>query len=305
MRLIGITMLRNEADIVEAFVRHNLSILDGLVAVEHASVDGTHEILQALCAEGLPLTILRDLAPAFFQAERMTALARQLFAQQCADFVFPIDADEFLKVASRSELDRVLADVPRGSNAVMHWQTYVPTSALAPNDMPRLIARRKAEAHGSYKCIVARVFVERPGWYVASGNHLVGDQGSDRPTPHLRLPQHVAALAHFPVRSAEQLERKVVLGHLAHRAARPRNDRLASHWSELFAYLRDGGTFDADALRHIAYNYGLPRDTWRAIGEDDLVRDPLDFRFDLRYGGRIAPDTLRVLMRFTEALLAQ
>jgi hypothetical protein len=37
MRLIGITMLRNEADIVEAFVRHNLSVLDALVLIDHAS----------------------------------------------------------------------------------------------------------------------------------------------------------------------------------------------------------------------------------------------------------------------------
>jgi hypothetical protein len=39
--------------------------------------------------------------------------------------------------------------------------------------------------------------------------------------------------------------------------------------------------------------------------DDDLVRDPLDFRFDLARPPRIAPDTLRVLMHFTEALLAQ
>jgi hypothetical protein len=41
MRVVGITMVKNEADIIEAFVRHNLRFLDALVVVEHASADGT------------------------------------------------------------------------------------------------------------------------------------------------------------------------------------------------------------------------------------------------------------------------
>ena len=43
-------MLRNEADVVESFVRHNLSLLDGLLVVDHGSSDGTSEILDALVA---------------------------------------------------------------------------------------------------------------------------------------------------------------------------------------------------------------------------------------------------------------
>jgi glycosyltransferase involved in cell wall biosynthesis len=52
MKLFGAAMLRNEADIVESFVRHNLSLLDGLLVVDHGSSDGTSEILDALVTEG-------------------------------------------------------------------------------------------------------------------------------------------------------------------------------------------------------------------------------------------------------------
>jgi len=38
--------VRNEADIVEAFVRHNLVLLDGIAIVDHASVDATPDILR-------------------------------------------------------------------------------------------------------------------------------------------------------------------------------------------------------------------------------------------------------------------
>ena len=66
MRLIGVAMVRNEADIIEAFVRHNLTILDALVVVDHASLDGTSEILTLLQREGLPLRVMRDASPGFF-----------------------------------------------------------------------------------------------------------------------------------------------------------------------------------------------------------------------------------------------
>jgi hypothetical protein len=48
VRLLGAAHVRNEADIVEAFVRHNLVLLDGIAIVDHASVDATPDILRAL-----------------------------------------------------------------------------------------------------------------------------------------------------------------------------------------------------------------------------------------------------------------
>jgi len=65
MRLIGVAMVRNEADIVEAFVRHNLTVLDAMVVVDHGSLDGTEEILALLQREGLPLRVIRDASPGF------------------------------------------------------------------------------------------------------------------------------------------------------------------------------------------------------------------------------------------------
>ena len=47
MRLLAAAHVRNEADIVEAFVRHNLALLDGIAIVDHMSVDETPDILRA------------------------------------------------------------------------------------------------------------------------------------------------------------------------------------------------------------------------------------------------------------------
>jgi len=303
MRLIGIAMVRNEADIIEAFVRHNLTVLDALVVVDHGSLDGTGEILALLQREGLPLRVMRDASPGFFQAERMTGVAREAFARERADFIFVIDADEFIKVAARVELERALATIPPGAHALMSWLTYVPASFRDGAHRPEIRWRLPVERHGSHKCIVSRSFAERPKQYLVSGNHLVDDLATPKAPPHARLPATVVALAHYPVRGRDQLIRKVVLGYLAHLATRPDNDRQAAHWRDLFIELRDGATFDDERVRQIAHNYGLPRDAWRVVNTDDLVDDPVPMAFELRYEQAAPMDTLRLLMRFTEQLL--
>ena len=77
LNLVGISMIRNDADIVEAFVRHCCRLLDHLFVIVHSPEDGTGEILKALHAEGLPMTLVLDDEPAFLQGERLTWLARQ------------------------------------------------------------------------------------------------------------------------------------------------------------------------------------------------------------------------------------
>jgi hypothetical protein len=308
MRLFGITMVRNEADIIEPFVRHNLTVLDGLALIDHGSLDGTIEILVKLQEEGLPLRVIRDPNPGFFQAERMTALARETLVREGADFVFAIDADEFLKVESRNKLESALRELPAGTHAAVHWLTYVPESFEVGADtvgQRHLRWRLKTESHGSYKIIVGRSFVEHPAQYLVSGNHLVDDLASAKPPTHSLLPRDVVALAHCPVRSRTQLESKIILGYLAHLATRPTNDKQAHHWRDLFVELRAGDHLGAERLREIACNYGLPRSKWRPAAAVELIDDPVQLNFGLRYHTETPIDTLRLLMRFTESLLRQ
>jgi len=54
------------------------------------------------------------------------------------------------------------------------------------------------------------------------------------------------------VRSRGQLERKVIIGYLAHLATRPDNDRQAFHWRDLYEELRSGRHMSQERLREIA-----------------------------------------------------
>ena len=306
MRLFGVTMVRNEADVIEAFVRHNLTVLDGLMVIDHGSSDGTSEILTRLRREGLPLQVVADPSPAFFQAERITVIARETLARERADFVFAIDADEFIKVESRERLDRTLSELPPEVHAVVHWQTYVPESfdsGASTISEAHLRWRLKSERHGSYKSVIGRSFVQQQNQHVISGNHLVDDPARPKPPPHIRLPQDVVALAHCPVRSRCQLESKVIIGYLAHLATEPTNDEQAFHWREIYEELRGGMHLSDQRLREIACNYGLPRNIWQPVAAIELVDDPVRLPFELRHKTETPVDTLSMLMRFTETLL--
>ena len=61
------TMIKNDGDIVEAFVRHHAMLFDHLVVLDHSSTDNTPAILRALQHEGLPLTVMRDESLSFQQ----------------------------------------------------------------------------------------------------------------------------------------------------------------------------------------------------------------------------------------------
>jgi len=286
--MFGVAMVRNEADIIECFVRHNLSHLDALAIVDHASDDGTCDILRALVAEGFPIRLGVYDHPAHHQQEILTRLAREAFAQG-ADYVFPLDADEFLKVPSRSNLERALHFVPAPLSAAIQWQTYVPgaveQSAFRPADYRD---RRVREPDGFHKVVLTRHFRDATDAIIGPGSHTVLMKGPGQDTRRdpvrlARISPKTAALAHFPVRSTEQLIRKILLGWAAHRAAARSNPSLAFHWRELRDELVANGEPSVKRIREIALNYGLPMADWLPAAGIATIDDPLPDMPPARY----------------------
>ena len=94
--IIAITMVKNEMDVIESFVRHTLGFADRWLVADHLSSDRTREILERLRAEGLPIEIETVHEAAQIQAEVMTRLMHRAAEEYGADVVVPLDADEFL-----------------------------------------------------------------------------------------------------------------------------------------------------------------------------------------------------------------
>jgi len=89
-------MVKNESDIIEAFIRYHVNIFDSMFIVDNNSTDGTQEIIQNLKSEGLPIKLLFDDNPSFDQSQITTNLFYSVLEWENPDYVIPLDVDEFL-----------------------------------------------------------------------------------------------------------------------------------------------------------------------------------------------------------------
>ena len=115
MKSVAVTCVKNEIDIIEAFVRHTLALVDHVVVLDNGSQDGTRDVLHALEKEGLPLDVVEDPSVGKYQSQRMTRLMREwAIGRRDADWVLALDGDEFLAIPEGSPLvpDAIDGDRP-------------------------------------------------------------------------------------------------------------------------------------------------------------------------------------------------
>jgi hypothetical protein len=312
MRLVGATIVRDASDIIEAFVRHNLTVLDGLAIVDHGSVDGTSEILAALVAEGLPVFLGRNDTASFDQRRLVNRLVRHVFDTSDADWIFPLDSDEFLKVGSRRYLEALLTRVPRGGHLVLPWLTYVPRFDGNADALAQLRGARRVvqPRHGFPKVAVPRSFASIAKERLGKGCHWIertqhGKDAVPISEDAFACDSKDLAIAHVPIRSAPQFIAKFAAGWLGLLASGTVVGEEAFHWREAYAHLRRGQPITAAELESFAMNYGVYRSRWLAPEAIELADDPFLADIALRHTNGSMPDPFLLVLAVAERLLAE
>lgn len=251
----GAAVVKNESDIIEAFVRHNLRFLDTLRIVDNFSTDGTYEILVALRNEGLPLVLSRDARMDHPQADIMTSVIKK-WGEPC-DWVFCLDADEFIDEVSKDELHYKMANLPQDRCVTIQWEFFVPTEEdddSIANPIERITQRRLESVNPWLaKVAIPSRFLNQRGLKLRPGNHFL-EQANGVVLPHRRCSE--VKLAHFPIRSYEQLAKKVVTGDWAISSRVTRFASEGHHWAELKRRFLKGELIPQAELTLLAYNYG-------------------------------------------------
>jgi hypothetical protein len=306
LRLVGFTLVRNEEDVIEASIRHNLRSLDAIAVVDHASDDATPAILDALVAEGLPITVRRDASLELRQAAATNAGVRELLAGG-ADLAIPIDADEFLRLPSRERFEALVAANDPAVHLAMPWQTYLPPLDEHGDLAGRLRRARRlsAERHGLHKVVVRRSFLDTPRAEIGTGNHRVTANDPGGRNPHDAVPGDVAAMAHVPIRSVAQFTAKIAVGALAVRLADLADKTLAFHWHEEFEALVAGQPLTPARVATIVANYSVPPERRLALENVEWVDDPFVGDLALRYTPRAEPNALARVLAFGERVAAE
>ena len=255
--VFGVTMVRNEADVIEGCLRHMAAEVDSLIVADNGSTDSTPQILQRLRRE-LPLTIVDDPEVGYYQSRKMTALAERA-AEAGAEWIVPFDADE-LWVSPFGRVADALS-LCRGNIAPAalfnHWATAVDPAGPDPFVTMQW---RSPEPVGLPKV----AFRWGRGAVIHQGNH-----GVDLPGPR-HVEEGLLAVHHFPYRSVEQFTAKARQGAAAYRAT-DLPESAGQHWRIYGEVLDKHG--------EEALHGHFRRHFWFLIPVDSgLVLDPAPYR---------------------------
>lgn len=248
-RIIAMAMVKNEQDIIEPFVRHNLQFVDYLVVLDNNSTDATRGILLQLMREFSQLVVTNSTRQAYDQSERMTKLLQVCQSAFFADFAIVLDADEFISAPTREAFETTLSRVPQGGIGVMLWQNFLltPQHIMSETvDPPRTMTRTPISAPGfgenppQEKIVLRLDRAYAHDVIIWQGNHGAGSSVG-RVMQRVELPElHVL---HFPIRGLNQFVAKHILGWLAYVARNPDARSLTEgyHWRENFDIAVSGG----------------------------------------------------------------
>lgn len=254
-RLAAVAMVKNECDIIELFVRINARVFDVVHVLDHGSDDGTPEILARLAAEGYPLRVTTVPGVAYEQAEVTAAAVREVARSGDCDFIVPIDADEFLAPGDdgRPTPREVIASLlTHDRHGIVPWRTFCPVADDYYGTATPLFSHfrmREKEPLPFHKVVLGREFAR--DCTLTAGNHVARSPGfAVVPVPLPLVMQHV------PVRSSDQLVRKIVLGNYALSLKAKRGPLEGFHWTWMADRIRERGyRLDAEELLDFALRY--------------------------------------------------
>jgi len=201
-------VVRDERDIIEQHVAfHRAAGVDAMIVTDHASTDGTEEVLARHERDGY-VTLIREPEGPFRQRDWVTRMARLAATEHGADWVINGDADEFWWPHGGS-LNAVLAAVPRRYGTVQSLvRHFVPVADDERPFQERMTYRLRPTAPVNdpaspwrpYRKVVHRASADVE---LVEGGHAVR---SEKLQP-LRGWYPIECL-HFPLRSPTQVEKK-------------------------------------------------------------------------------------------------
>lgn len=235
--IVGITMVRDEADIIATTVANLFAQgVDHVIAADNLSADDTRAILESF---GDRVTVVDDLEPGYYQDEKMSRLAGRAH-ELGARWVLPFDADELWHGAHGMTIAQALDGCDADVVMSPGWDHIVTADGVTFSPM------RRQEAQTL--CKVA--FRSHPDAQLNMGNHDVRGVGPHRVGGLLEF-------RHFQYRSLNQMCRKLRVGRAAYEASDV-HELHGTHW-------REGGLLDDEQMA----------EKWAGLmSEQGLVFDP-------------------------------
>lgn len=247
-RIAVISMVKNEADIIESFVRHAMTFADVVIIADHDSSDETLKILHELQAEELSLYVREVHRSGHIQEEVMNTLLGEAVEEFHADIIVPLDADEFPVNTDTQESCRdVFENLDVNGFYPLRWRRYEPLSESDKDKFLPVRACRRARADEDViKVAVGAGVVRQRPFHLAQGQHFGSWENGNEwvPVPLSETP--AVHIAHFHWRSTERYAAKIAVGWLNNVVKYSIDTSVAEEWKRAFDRLVRGESFDEE-----------------------------------------------------------
>lgn len=272
MKIVSFTMVNNESEIIESFVRYNYNFVDEMVIIDNGCTDSTIKIVRNLINEGFKITVYDESLEAYNQYRLDNKYLNKIINEIKPDIILPLDADEFL-IGSENPRD-ILEGLDLNSMYYVTWRWYVMTEfddkkeAFIPKRMNYCLksaAWNYSDGTPVTKTIIPAKYYKDMGLTLSMGHHKVF--GNDKVNI---VNLDTLQFAHYRAISEQQLIYKTSCYTMRDIATMENNFETAQRTNQM-AIIESGKSM-WEAAEESSYG-GYPR---------DIEKNPLDLKYCLK-----------------------
>ncbi|HWR28575.1 MAG TPA: hypothetical protein VN631_01970, partial [Negativicutes bacterium] len=213
---------------------------------------------------GLPISFSDEFFDLEYDEYRLpqTRISNQLiqlaFETFGADLAFVADADEFVTTVDGCSPRDILEQFDAAIEYRALWRTYVCDAKLTQNNkfLPDYFSSYRnplLERFG--KVFISRTLFEEYQCRLTDGNHSLA-YANPQKTPSVKYRDDVS-IAHYPIRSVNQLAIKIVNGWFSYLASPNHAEGRGFHWEKIYRHIKTLGVLDDHIATDESLRYAL------------------------------------------------
>ncbi|MCV6574503.1 MAG: class I SAM-dependent methyltransferase [Cohaesibacter sp.] len=263
-----IAQIHNQADILSAFANHALALFDTIILVDHASMDQSADLIETLSKSHSTIQHYKVTDPSIPYDDVLNYIVQDCEILQSADWLFTLNADDFLPFASKKDFVRFLSDLSDHPLISLKQKTIIPHTYwdYAVTDWQNTsFYIPKTGQDKLYHAVQLKKLSLENRWMNAKGGTISTAKGMDPLTAY----QSNAVIFHLPVRSAMQLS--LALDSALIETLNKNSKGQDTDWAMTLEHCSNLKAMHTDLLNGIAYGLGQNHEKAGPITQEELV----------------------------------